>query len=389
MKKQLNIGLLWHSDNNGNLGVGALTVGNMALARQAAERVGIDPVFHLLKAGDAGPSYIPEGITNRHDLTGRYTFHPSGYWSDIKKLDVVLDIAAGDSFADIYPTKRFIYQAATKYMAIKAKVPLVLSPQTIGPFTRQPHTSVAAWLLKNAHAVFARDPMSYDAVRKLASKADLHQTIDVAFALPFNLRPKEPDLHFGIGISGLLYSGGYTGKDEFGLDINYRDFTHRLIEALLARGDTKVVLIKHVYAPHLPSDDDKTAARQLVERYPEVVDGPDFASPSEAKSYISGLDFLVAGRMHASIAAFSSGTPIIPFSYSRKFEGLFGSLDYKWLIPQNGMDIDTALAFTLDAYERREELKADIATGNQKTKAMMETYVDELSGIFHTIAQTA
>ena len=47
-RPELTIGLLWHSPNSGNLGVGALTLGNIALARKAAEEGGTEPgpVFH-------------------------------------------------------------------------------------------------------------------------------------------------------------------------------------------------------------------------------------------------------------------------------------------------------------------------------------------------------
>ena len=33
--------------------------------------------------------------------------------------------------------------------------------------------------------------------------------------------------------------------------------------------------------------------------------------------------------MHACIAAFSAGVPVVPMAYSRKFNGLFGTLGYK------------------------------------------------------------
>ena len=35
--RTLSVGLLWHSINSANLGVGALTVSNLALAREAAD----------------------------------------------------------------------------------------------------------------------------------------------------------------------------------------------------------------------------------------------------------------------------------------------------------------------------------------------------------------
>ena len=37
----------------------------------------------------------------------------------------------------------------------------------------------------------------------------------------------------------------------------------------------------------------------------------------------------MGARMHACIAAFSSGVPVVPMAYSRKFAGLFGTLGYE------------------------------------------------------------
>ncbi|MBC7506208.1 MAG: hypothetical protein H7267_10865 [Sandarakinorhabdus sp.] len=51
--KTLRIGLLWHSAAAGNLGVGALSVGNIALARAAAERAGLKPEFTLFGARES------------------------------------------------------------------------------------------------------------------------------------------------------------------------------------------------------------------------------------------------------------------------------------------------------------------------------------------------
>lgn len=62
--------------------------------------------------------------------------------------------------------------------------------------------------------------------------------------------------------------------------------------------------------------------------FPGSVLAPAFASPSEAKSYIAGMDFFMGARMHACITALLSGVPVVPMAYSLKFEGLFGSLDW-------------------------------------------------------------
>lgn len=387
MAQPLNIGLLWHGDASGNLGVGALTVGNMALVRKAAALAGFTPRFHMFSPHERGEPYITDDVVSRRVINGRYMVSPAGYWKDLADIDLMLDIGAGDSFTDIYTNKRFAYMIATKQLCLWRGIPLVLSPQTIGPFTRQPHRWAAARMMRQAYAVFARDPLSMDAARMLAPDARLDQTVDVAFAMPYDQAPKGPGIRFGLGISGLLYSGGYSGTNQFGLDVDYRSYTHQLIEAMLARGDVAVELIAHVYAPDMPRDDDPTAVRQLLERYPALKAAPRFANAVEAKSFISGLDFLVAARMHATIAAFGSGVPVVPVSYSRKFEGLFGGLDYPWVLPVKGVSTDEAVTFTLDAFDRRQELARDIARGTPIMEAGLERYVTALATLFAEIAR--
>jgi colanic acid/amylovoran biosynthesis protein len=184
---------------------------------------------------------------------------------------------------------------------------------------------------------------------------------------------------------GLLYSGGYSNENDYGLTIDYRTFTERLIEALLARGVT-VELIGHVTTP-IARDNDGSALDLLKERYPSVVRVPDFVSPSAAKSWISSLDFLVAARMHASIAAWSSGVPVLPVSYSRKFEGLYKALSYPWLIPAKGLSTDEALAKALDAFDRRAEMAADIQHGAGAVEHGLEVYVGWLADTFRRLAK--
>ncbi|MCG2840241.1 polysaccharide pyruvyl transferase family protein [Sandaracinobacter sp. RS1-74] len=385
MTRRLSIGLLWHSDSSGNLGVGALTVGNMALVKRAADRAGVDVEMRLFRPGDKAPSYVADGLASRHDITGKFMASPGGYWAALKPLDLMLDIGAGDSFADIYPDKRFAYMMATKELCLWRGIPLVFSPQTIGPFSRQPHTRLAGRVMEKARAVFARDPMSFEAIGKLAPRAHAKQAIDVAFALPFTPAAKGPGVRAGVNVSGLLYSGGYGGQNDYGLTIDYRALTERLIEGLLQRG-ARVELISHVTTP-MARDDDLRAAEAIHAKYPETLVVPAFASPSAAKSYISGLDFLVAARMHASIAAWSSGVAVLPVSYSRKFEGLYKALDYPWLIPAKGFSTDDALAKALDAFERRAELQADIGRGKKAVEDGLETYVSYLAGLFDELAR--
>ena len=111
--KTLRIGLLWHSAAAGNLGVGALSVGNIALARTAAARAGLRPEFTLFGAHETGAPYITEPDVEMRTINGRYMVSPGGYFADVRAHHIMLDIGAGDSFADIYTDKRFAYFMAT------------------------------------------------------------------------------------------------------------------------------------------------------------------------------------------------------------------------------------------------------------------------------------
>lgn len=385
MARPLRIGLIWHSDNNANLGVGALTVGHMALLERAAALAGAELALELFKFRDAGEPYVT-GFAAIHPIDARFMARPGGYLAAVRRLDALFDIGGGDSFTDIYPDRRFVFIAASKLLCLLAGTPLVIAPQTIGPFSRQPHSAAAAWSLRRAVAVFARDPMSFEAAQALAPGARVFQSVDVAFALPYTPAARGPGTRVGLNVSGLLYAGGHTGRNEFGLEVDYRDYTHRLIEGLLARGDVTVELVKHVFAHGVSSEDDPAVARLLKARYPALGEAPDFASPIEAKSYISGLDFLVGARMHATIAAFSSGVPVVPVSYSRKFEGLFGGLGYRWLVPVRGVSTDDAVAFTLAALDRRAEIGRDIERAQRRVQEGLSTYVDFVAGQFRSLA---
>jgi polysaccharide pyruvyl transferase WcaK-like protein len=94
-----------------------------------------------------------------------------------------------------------------------------------------------------------------------------------------------------------------------------------------------------------------------------VILAPRFSNPIEAKSFISGLDFFTGARMHACIAAFSSGVAVCPMAYSRKFNGLFvDTLKYQWLGDCVNTTEDIVFQNIIDAFENRIELKNTINT---------------------------
>lgn len=378
-EKTIRVGLLWHSVRSGNLGVGALTVSNIALVREACGELGLTPSFLIMGPREAGTVYLKAEDIEVLDIDTRFLLSPAGYWRALGRLDCVIDIGAGDSFADIYGPKRFGFLWLTKYLAVLRRRPLLLSPQTIGPFEREPWRALAALIMNRAEAVIARDPVSYELARALARRTRTLLSVDVAFALPYEPRerPDEAEVEIGINVSGLLFNEG--GAGQFGLDVDYPALMRRLLAELTAREGVKVKLITHVASETLPADDDGRVADRLAAEFPSAERVPNFPSPSAAKSYISGLDLLIAARMHACIAAFSSGVPVVPIAYSRKFDGLFkGVLDYPHGVPVKGRSTEQALDYLLSAIGRRDELRKDVETGLGRVSEKLDVYRAEL-----------
>ncbi len=381
----MRIGLLWHSLASGNLGVDALTTANLAIVRKQLAVRGVDAQFLVIGMRDNHDRATLPADVELLSMDTRTLVSPSGYWQALTSLDAIVDIGAGDSFAEIYGAKRFAFLWASKAMAIMRKVPLLLAPQTIGPFTRPAYIRLAAWVMNRAMAVVARDEASLAAARQIAPRSNAILATDVAFELPYEDRRGErgrTPMRIGVNASGLLFHQAETGRNRYGLSYDYAAFIRALLAELTSRDDCEVHLVVHATSADDPSDDDGALADRLVQEFPSAIHSGVFAGSSEAKSYLSSLDFLVAGRMHACIGAFSAGVPVVPTAYSRKFSGLFGLLGYPHIVPVEGMTTSEARDFVLDRLARQTELSTEIASGMSKTAEFLDQYKVQLQRLF-------
>lgn len=381
----MKIGLLWHSLVSGNMGVRALTVANIAIIDAVARECGHEPVFLILGVGESFPVKAEASAPQFFAFTTRSILSPKGYWRTLRDLDVVIDIGAGDSFAEIYGPKRFAFLWASKAIAIARGKPLLLAPQTIGPFEKRGYRALAAWVMDRSVAVVARDRRSLEVAKEMAPKAHSMVAVDVAFVLPFEdhsaLRGG-PRRRIGVNVSGLLFSEAESGSNRFGLSYDYAAYTRALLADLNGREDVDLFLVPHATSAGDPTDDDGHVSDRMAAEFPGAIRMPNFASASDAKSFISSLDFLVAARMHACIGAFSAGTPVLPVAYSRKFGGLFDMVGYTHVLPVTGMDQGTALTTTLKAISESEVLAVEISRGMKRVKALLDVYRAELRALF-------
>ncbi|MEL7254313.1 MAG: polysaccharide pyruvyl transferase family protein [Pseudomonadota bacterium] len=387
MTRPITVALLWHSMNSDNLGIGALTLSHVEILREAARKAGVEARFLAMSWQDPRPDYGQwDDIENLHFRT-RHLIGPSGPLAEgLRRAEIVLDIGGGDSFTDIYGPKRFFTIWATKLHTILRRMPLILSPQTIGPFETRYARPLAKWSMTRSRLVVSRDAPTTAFIRGLGVEGNVLEATDVAMRLPYAIAPHPSDkIKVGLNVSGLLFNGGYTKANQFGLKADYPALIRRIITYFYQMADVELHLVGHVQSRALAVEDDHRVGEALAREFPGVVVSPFFGSPIDAKTYIAGLDFFMGARMHATIAAFSAGVPVVPMAYSRKFEGVFGTLGFDRSVDCKRDDAETIMAAIKDAFEGRDGVRAEIAVAMKRVDARLDAYTDEVAAILATL----
>lgn len=390
----MEIGILGLTFNSGNKGCEALSYSFLEILEDILEERNENIIVNIIL-----PLPIKKIISSKFDINKvRSSYYPQIQYkhinlncifyicrlnhyfilSNLHRCSKIYDFTAGDSFTDIYGDERFWSRSRLKKFIIDSHIPLILGSQTIGPFNSKSIVDAAVEIINKAQEVYVRDKKSYDYVKNISGRT-AKLTSDIAFALPYhkkklsdNGKPK-----IGFNASGLLWSGGYTQDNQFHLTVDYREYCRELIKSLLPIYE--IHLIPHAFTTNPGSkDNDYIAVNELHEEFPETIVCKELYNPMDIKSYISQMDVFLGARMHATIAAFSAGVPVVPFSYSRKFEGLFDGLHYNYVIHGKESNTNEAIEATLNYIENREQLKKNMQEGLQIVKNSNEYIKNEI-----------
>lgn len=311
--------ILWAEPDSANLGVRALSEGAAHLVRRAF------PEAEVLFQG-FGPGDSPTRIGSPRAQLRRLVT-PRGPLMDwLRTLDLVVDTRAGDSFTDIYGRGRLWTMTLMAAMVRRARVPLVLGPQTIGPFTTPLGRLLARVTLRTAAVVMARDGLSAQAAAKAGRPVDL-LTTDVVFSLD---RPAVPVFRdVVVNPSGLLWNPNPHVSYE-----SYRRTVRSICSGLLAEG-RRLTLLAHVLDSPLVDND----VPVVMELAAELGSGVEIVVPSgltEVREVLASARVVVGSRMHACLNALSVGRPAIPLAYSRKFQPLLDALGWPHTVDLRG-----------------------------------------------------
>ncbi|MEM9514934.1 MAG: polysaccharide pyruvyl transferase family protein [Actinomycetota bacterium] len=319
---------------------------------------------------------------------------PNRNVSAMRRAAAILDISGGDSFTDLYGIPRWNLVVLPKQIALRLGRPLVLLPQTYGPFEHDSHRNTASAVIAGARSAWARDARSFAAMRAvLGDRFDPRrhrEGVDVAFALPASTpsdcvreiasHQRAGEVVVGVNVSGLIANEQPAATAQFGLTVDYLALVHRVARQLLDGVADRLVLVPHVVGDGPESD--VRACRRVAEALAEpdrVSILPPTLTASETKWCIAQFDWFCGTRMHSTVAALSSGVPAASIAYSLKTQGVFETCGMGHAV------VDARSTSTDDAVDRLVEL----ATRRLDERALLASryrgVVDRAQGQFAEI----
>jgi colanic acid/amylovoran biosynthesis protein len=403
----------------GNLGVSALS---LSLLGGIARRIKCP----LITTFDNSPGLRTDHVRlGGHDLAyqlcgaipTRRLYHPDSLWRirlagrlgglghpairAIREADAVLDITGGDSFTDLYGQRRFRTVTREKLITLEQNRPLILPPQTIGPFNRDRNRRLAQRIIRSAQMVWARDQKSFTVLRELLGSefdTDRHRCgIDVAFGLEAHepdraipepiaswLAPDRTRPVVGFNVSGLITNNPIASKQRFGLRADYHQAVIRFLHRILRDTDSNVLLVPHVstmtgHFEHDPDACESTAAELGREYRARVQTLPDGYDACETKWIIARTDWFCGTRMHAAIAALACGVPCAAIAYTRKTRGVFETCGQgRHVADPRTTDTDDIVDELWRSFDEREEAEISLQRELPNIRWQVETQMDQI-----------
>jgi polysaccharide pyruvyl transferase WcaK-like protein len=320
----------------------------------------------------------------------------------VHAADAMLDVSGGDSFTDLYGAKRFAAMVLTKRLALDTGKPLILLPQTLGPFRDAKKRAIAADILRAAYAVWVRDEPSFITLQEMLGEdfdPQRHRLgVDMALLLPTATPEWVPAEIFkwfrkprrypviGLNVSGLLCQDPAGAQAQFGLAAPHTEQIEAAARAALAaHPKAKLLLVPHVLRNPEDPESDWAAAKTLKARLGDAFAEricvlPQDYSATQLKWIISQLDWFAGARMHATIAGFSSGVPTLGLGYSDKAHGVFDACGIgKHVIDLRSADAATVHEIVAHSIAQRRATRRSLDASLPKLLARAEAQMDAIA----------
>ena len=304
----------------------------------------------------------------------------------LRSSDMVIDISGGDSFTTLYGPTRYEYNEIPKLMTLRLNRPLVLAPQTYGPFNDTYRKG--AWeIIRKARMAWGRDQEAAEYLESVG--VDARWCPDVAFTLPARalthpMSDGRPVI--GCNVSGLIWKMARAElAEKFNIRLDYQELMEAVVRKLLERfPDHRVMLIPHVQSDVGTSESDTFACEALCGRFEgdRVFVADRFKDAMDAKSAISRCSLMIGTRMHACVAGLSTAVPTIGFAYSLKTQPVFKTVGMEsFVVDLRAEDNESAICRFLGMLDEVEAIRVPLRDAGMKTRERASEFFKSLHGI--------
>jgi colanic acid/amylovoran biosynthesis protein len=216
-------------------------------------------------------------------------------------------------------------------IAKRAGRPLIMLPQSVGPFEGRLQRALARITLRWFSLLLVREEHSAQHIAELdPALADRVRIVpDLAFLstsdTPPNLERPPSSLRVGI----VTRQWWFPSSDDPAADEErYLREMAAFVDGLHAAGHVPVLVV-HSDGPTTRGDDriSTDRVRKLATHDPEVVDVATLPQIDDVLATYSSMDLVVSTRLHGALMSMMAGVRAVAVGYEWKSEGIFDALD--------------------------------------------------------------
>ncbi len=258
-------------------------------------------------------------------------------------------------------------------------LPLVLLPQSIGPFARDQDQEEMRRALANVRLVVARDDHSEDTVREIGTSCEIQRAPDLAIESARTIAALSPGPD--AQRSGRPYALVLPNRQVLRkLDVTEGDYV-RVLEHAAARCAAEGLDV--LVAAHAQGTDDllcaAVAARVPGARVLEVRSAPAMVN------VVRDARVVISSRYHGLVAAFANGVPAIAVGWASKYDDLLGEFEVSWMsapIDATGADPQGAAAITSQVLDDLPRLSKELVERADVLQGRLDVMWQRVSEIF-------
>ena len=226
----------------------------------------------------------------------------------------------------------FLNAAFHIWLAQRAGKPVLLFPQSFGPFYWKLDRMLVRRLMKKVTRAWSREALSSKTLREM-NVTNFEECPDVAFSILPEPDPAAPDVSAGsprIGVTLLDWRYAIPGGDATGLEAYVKRLADTMKGVLASYPGAKFYIFPQVtvtssYAPN----EDIAVSKMLLTMMPEhatMIDTRQCRTPEALAALYQQMDVFIGSRMHSTIFALCASTPTIALAYQPKTAGTFALL---------------------------------------------------------------